>query len=109
MNKKYDKLVRDNIPQIIKESGKHCIIKKENSEQLKEYYLKKIKEEVLELENSKNNEEIIEELSDIFEVLDGMINYLNIDPLIVKNKKEEKKSKRGGFSNLILKEVISNG
>ncbi len=44
--KKYDKLVRDKIPKIIKENGKTCKTKTLKPEDIEKYYRAKIPEEM---------------------------------------------------------------
>lgn len=69
MAKKYDKLVRDNIPSIIVSDGKRCTYRKVEGEELKTYLHKKIDEEVAELHNAKTPKEVCEEIIDIIDVL----------------------------------------
>ncbi|MCK9224609.1 MAG: nucleoside triphosphate pyrophosphohydrolase, partial [Candidatus Muirbacterium halophilum] len=65
----YNKLIRDNIPQIIKKSGKECDIEiLTDNEYIKELD-KKLEEEYIEYKESKN----IEELADIVEVIYAII------------------------------------
>jgi len=47
--KKYDKLVRDKIPKIIKENGKTCKTKTLKPADIEKYYRAKIQEEMDEL------------------------------------------------------------
>ena len=99
---KYNKLIRDKIPEIIKQEGKipltHLADEKEYWEKLKE----KLKEETDEfLENS--NEE---ELSDILEVINVICEVKKIDRDKLELLRKKKLEKKGGFKNkIILKEV----
>lgn len=105
--KLYDKLIRDKIPQIIHKNKKQCeTYKEENKNKLLKYYLKKIEEELKEVVASKSKEELIEELADLSEVMDGLLNNLNLKDSVLRAK-DKKKEERGGFSNLILKSVRS--
>ena len=61
----YDKLVRDNIPKIIKNNGDKCEIEIVNNNLALNYLYKKLNEEVCELLLEKNIDEII----DVMEVL----------------------------------------
>ncbi|MEO3111478.1 nucleoside triphosphate pyrophosphohydrolase, partial [Turicibacter sanguinis] len=65
---KYDKLVRDLIPEIIQDSGKQAEIEIVDNEIAFEYLVKKLDEEVLEFKQDKN----LEELADVMEVLFGL-------------------------------------
>lgn len=100
--KVYDKLVRDNIPEIIKEAGKIPITEVISGKLKEEYLEKKLEEEVNEYLEDKN----LEELADVMEVLFGLANHLGYPEEDLLNKRLEKKLARGGFKDgIILKEV----
>lgn len=100
--KKYDKLVRDNIPKIIEDSNKTYIIEVVTGKEKEEYLEEKLKEEVNEYLEDKN----LEELADVMEVLFALADNLGYKEEDLLNKREEKKLKRGGFKKgIILKEV----
>lgn len=97
---KYDKLVRDLIPQIIEASGKQAEIEIVNNEIAFEYLVKKLDEEVSEFKQDKN----LEELADIMEVLFGLAHKMGYSEEALLSKRQEKKSARGGFEkNIVLK------
>ncbi|MFW6016881.1 MAG: nucleoside triphosphate pyrophosphohydrolase [bacterium] len=99
---KYDKLVRDNIPQIIEDAGKEYAIHTADDQE----YLSKLYAKVLEeLQEFKENPSA-EEMADIFEVLDGLISFYDIDNLDIKSIKKEKREKRGGFKDRIILETV---
>lgn len=102
--KKYYKLVRDLIPQIIEKDGKVCeyeIVEKERHYELLE---EKLKEETNEFLEDKN----LEELADIMEVLFALAENLGYTEEELLNKRAEKKLKRGGFKEgIVLKSVSS--
>ena len=108
MEKKYDKLIRDKIPEVIDNAGKKCELTVSAGEELNKYFYKKIEEELNELVQAKDSRERLEELADLIEVIDGFIESNSIDKKLLYKIKDIKKEKRGGFSNLILKKVISN-
>ena len=95
---KYNKLIRDRIPEIIKEKGgraiTHIADDKEYWEKLKE----KIKEEVEEFlaENNK------EELADILEVIYAICDFKEFDKEEIERIRKEKAEKRGGFKDKII-------
>ena len=100
--KKYNKVVRDKIPEIIKESGKKFNLKQLDDVSFLAEIEKKLSEEVNEYTESKD----IEELADLLEVIYRIseLRGVNSDELdkIRKNKAE----KRGKFdSNLFLIDV----
>ncbi|MCK9476160.1 MAG: nucleoside triphosphate pyrophosphohydrolase [Candidatus Muirbacterium halophilum] len=101
----YNKLIRDNIPQIIKKSGKECDIEiLTDNEYIKELD-KKLEEEYIEYKESKN----IEELADIVEVIYAIIESRKITLKEFEKIRNEKNSKRGKFKQkLYLKKVTTN-
>ena len=98
----YNKLVRDRIPEIIKESGKTCEIEIVNRKEKQELLEKKLLEEVNEYLEDKN----LEELADVMEVLFGLANELGYSEDDLLNKRNEKLQERGGFKEgIVLKSV----
>ncbi|MFR5113990.1 phosphoribosyl-ATP pyrophosphohydrolase [Turicibacter sanguinis] len=97
---KYDKLVRDLIPEIIQDSGKQAEIEIVDNEIAFEYLVKKLDEEVSEFKQDKN----LEELADVMEVLFGLAHKMGYTEEDLLMKRQEKKSARGGFKrNIVLK------
>jgi len=95
---KYDKLVRDNIPEYIREKGGtpvyHVASEVEYWEKLKQ----KLNEEVQELQA----DESIEELADLLEVLDAIAEYKGFDRNIIEKVRNEKAQERGRFKDRII-------
>ncbi len=102
MEKIYNKLVRDNIPEIIKADGgapKTRILA--DAEFIIEL-LKKLKEEAEELKKAKEDkQELIKEIGDIYEVLDAIMEYYDINKEDVMKLKDERRQQRGGFRKKI--------
>lgn len=100
--KKYDKLVRDRIPEIIKADGKECDVEIVGEKKKYELLEKKLMEEVNEFLEDKN----LEELADVMEVLFGLADSLGFSEEDLVRKRNEKKEERGGFKEgIVLKEV----
>lgn len=94
---KYNKLVRDKIPEIIKKNGEDPICRiLDDEEYLKELNIKLI-EEANEFIDARN----AEELADIMEVLEAIAKVHNINWDEVRREKEVKRQKRGAFENKI--------
>lgn len=95
---KYNKLVRDNIPEIIKAKGEvpmiHIAADAEYWQKLKE----KLQEEVDEFLKDEN----IGEIADILEVLDAICDYKGFDKHEVEGVKEKKAKERGEFAKRII-------
>ena len=92
---KYNKLVRDKIPQIIKDKGQEVIFHVANKE---EYKNEKLKEEVEEFLKEPNSEE----LADVLEVIHAICSDLGISFGKLEKIRQEKVEKRGGFNNCII-------
>lgn len=99
---RYDKLVRDKIPQIIEESGKEYTIHIADDDEYKDKLFAKVLEELDEFKENPS----IEEMADILEVLDGLIDFYELDREEIETVKREKKDKRGGFANRIILETV---
>lgn len=103
MIRKYEKLVRDNIPEIIKKQNQTPIVRVLSNDEYRCCLNKKLLEEVNEyLENN-----CIEELCDILEVIEALTKHMNYTQAEVQNIKTSKALKNGGFEKkLFLEEVI---
>lgn len=98
----YNKLVRDKIPEIIKEKGKNPTTHKASEEE----YWSKLKEKLQEEVNEFLEESNEEELSDILEVIDSICNFKNFDKGKLNEIKEKKKEERGGFEGRIILDEV---
>lgn len=95
---KYDKLVRDRIPEIIKGNGDVPVTHKAN----KEEYWKKLKEKLKEEVNEFLEGEEKEELADILEVIYSICEFKNIDREELERIRKEKSKNRGSFKDRII-------
>ena len=95
---KYNKLVRDKIPEIIKKKGTVPISHIASGDE----YWQKLKEKLQEEVNEFLEDENDEELADILEVIYAICDFKKIgkDELEVLRKKKAKE--RGGFKNKII-------
>ena len=101
----YNKLVRDKVPDIIRESGKVCKIEKAFGNVYLAYLFKKLAEESEELEEARS----VEELAEVREVINAIQTYLRIDEHVLLECMKSKRESNGGFGQgYILKEVASN-
>lgn len=87
----YNKLIRDKISQIIKDSGKTPIIEIATGEELLELLNIKLTEELNKYDSSGE----IEKLADLVEVIYGILKHKVISLEEFESIREEKKLKRG--------------
>lgn len=109
MEKIYNKLVRDNIPNIIENDGETPITKILSDDEYRVQLHKKLLEECNELISAKTSDNIIEEASDVYEVLKAIseLEGRNIDTVI--EFSNQKREKRGGFTKKIFLEKSIKG
>ena len=95
---KYNKLIRDKIPEIIEADGKDYEVKKlEDDEYLKSLNTK-LQEELDEYQESGE----IEELADLLEIIYAILDHKDISREELERIRKEKKQERGGFSRKLL-------
>lgn len=104
MEKVFNKLVRDNIPDIINNKGEQAITRILPEEEYKKELFKKLEEEGKEVINATSKKELIEELADLNEVLNFIMLANGISTSEVETIREQKKIKRGGFEKRIFLE-----
>ena len=96
---KYNKAIRDKIPEIIAESGKKYNLKQLDDESFLAEIEKKLIEEVNEYTESKN----VEELADLLEVIYRISELRGVSSDELDEIRKDKAEKRGKFdSNLFL-------
>lgn len=95
---KYNKLVRDKIPEYIRKKGgtpvTHIADKIEYWKKLQE----KLSEEIEEFKQSESEEE----LADILEVIDAVLDYKNFDRKDIEKIKNQKTTEKGKFKDRII-------
>lgn len=89
----HNKLVRDNIPDIIRQNGAECETKTVTGAEYKEALRQKLQEEVNEFLKAEN----AEELADILEVVHALSVAIGSNPIQVEEICAEKYCERGGF------------
>ena len=103
MIKKYNKLVRDRIPEIIESSGNTCVTKILADEEYLRMIDAKLDEELAEYHKDQN----IEELADLLEVIFAATIARGYTLEQLEQIRAEKATKRGAFSKkILLTEVI---
>ncbi len=95
---KYNKLVRDNIPERIQQKGEKVVTHVASDEEYWNKLIEKLGEEIKEFKKSEN----IEELADILEVLQAIANYKGFDKKEVRRVMQKKSKEKGKFDRRII-------
>ena len=98
MVKKYNKLIRDNIPIICEKNGSKAKTVTLSKEEYMKYLKEKLKEETEEYLES----EEAEELADILEVVEALAKVKNVSFEDLLKIKEEKANRNGKFEKRLL-------
>ena len=102
----YDKLIRDNIPEIVEKSGKKCVTEKLNDEQYALYLQKKLNEEI----NEWRKAQTANELADVLEVVYALAKSMGVSEERLNEIRRKKRETNGAFEKrLLLKEVTEDG
>ena len=100
--KKYHKLVRDRIPEIIQDSGKICLYETLNNADYLCLLDEKLNEELAEYQESKS----LEELANLLEVMQAVVKARGWTLEELEQVRADKAAERGGFEKkILLKEV----
>lgn len=98
----YNKLVRDKIPQVIKDEKRKPVFYVAAEAEFKPLILNKLIEEFEEFKATPNEEE----LADLLEVIEGIASAFHLDMKQVRLLQAEKKAQRGGFEGRIVLEKV---
>lgn len=105
----YNKLVRDLIPEIIRQEGKNPLTKVLSNEEYLKEVERKMHEELAEYLEAKNTADKLEELADLLELLHTAAIIHGISPEKLEKLRRKKSEERGGFAERIyLVEVLDN-
>lgn len=99
---KVDKLIRDKLPEIVKEENDivlDCRIL--NDSEYQDALKRKLIEESIEVQSAKASDEIIDELADVMEVFESLINSLALSFDDIIQRKQKRKMERGGFKEKV--------
>ena len=100
MRKKYHKLVRDKIPEIIQQSGLKCETLTLSESEYRQALREKVVEEAQEIAVA-DEENLITELADIYEVIDTIIEIYGINRELIIAEQIRRRNERGGFQKRI--------
>jgi predicted house-cleaning noncanonical NTP pyrophosphatase (MazG superfamily) len=103
---KVDKLIRDNLPQIMRASG----IQVFERVMEKDEYLKRLKDKLLEEAKeviaSGSAKEMREELADLLEVMLALVKVYGMEFTDIQQAAEQKRADKGGFDNRIYNAFV---
>ncbi len=102
---KFNKLVRDDIALNIEKKGGKVIQKKLDDFEFLEQLNLKLVEEFTEYTKA-SKEEIVSELSDVYEVLENIRNTLHISEAEIKEARAKKAEKNGSFKDRVFIDYI---
>lgn len=103
--KKYNKLVRDRIPEIIESSGKKCVTKILDDEEYLRMIDAKLDEELAEY----HEDQTVEELADLLEVIYAAAKARGYPLEQLESIRAEKAENRGAFEDKILLLEVMEG
>ncbi len=98
----YNKLVRDAIPEIIKSSGKSCVVSTLNDADYQQALKAKLVEESQEVLAAETKQKVTEEIADVIEVIKALQSVYGIDSSDVAKFKSRKAAKNGKFDKRIF-------
>lgn len=96
----FNKLIRDKIPEIIRQSGRQYAVEVMSEAEYWQALLAKLVEEATEVSEA-NSEFLISELADLYEVIDAILATKGISEDVVRLQQREKQAKCGGFERRI--------
>jgi len=106
MGKRYHKLVRDRIPEIIRKSGKSCVTEVLADNEYRAMLQEKLREECGEVLAASADGDVLEELADVLEVVYAMAEDRRCSREDLERIRQEKADDRGSFAlRLLLTEV----
>ncbi len=96
----YNKLVRDNIPDIIKGKREHCEVRRiTDVQEFQQELFKKIREEAASLSMARSKQEFLEEYADLMAVLEEIVVQLNITTDELRQVRSENLLKKGRYKH----------
>lgn len=98
MEKIFNKLVRDKIPEIIEADGEKPDVEVLDPEKKKKELFNKLKEEVNEVTEAQNEAGLKKEIGDVLEVLEEIIKCYGLDEGEIREIQKKRREERGGFS-----------
>lgn len=96
---KAEKLIRDKMPTNLRNKGIRADIKDISHQEYLAFLKEKVVEEAKEVYESKDDNELVEEMADVLEVIYGLAKAYEISMEQIEEVRMQKYAKRGGFEN----------
>lgn len=100
MRMEYNKLIRDRIPEVIRQDGRKCQVTIMPEREYRQALLEKLVEEAQETAAARP-QEMVAELADLYEVIDTIMAVYGIERESVLQEQERKRTERGSFEQRI--------
>lgn len=97
----YNKLVRDNIPEIMRQDGASPETRILDEVEFRKFLRLKLVEEAGEVNAAKTGEDTVKELADLLEVMEAVMRTEGVTETEVRALKEKRRTERGGFEKRI--------
>jgi predicted house-cleaning noncanonical NTP pyrophosphatase (MazG superfamily) len=98
----YNKLVRDNIPDVIRAKGSQCEVRTLEPAEYERELLKKVEEEATAFPGLTSKEDLTKELADLVDVLHEVKKVFGITDDEVQAAQEAALAKKGGFEKRVF-------
>lgn len=98
----YNKLVRDRIPEIMRQDGWDPKTRILGEDEYAVALRDKLIEEATELHDAIGRDEIVKELGDLWEVVEALMKQKDISLTEVQSLKQKRRMERGGFDDKIF-------
>ncbi len=100
MRQEHNKLVRNGIPEMIRQAGNECEVVIMSETELTQALREKLLEEAREAAAA-SSENLVSELADLQEVIDALLTVYGIEREAVVQEQRRKRMERGGFEQRI--------
>ncbi len=98
----YNKLVWDNVPDIIREKGRDCEVRELSDEEFRLELLKKVEEEASALPETASKQELTDEIADVITVIEYIKKLEGISDLDIADALERHARLRGRFERKLF-------
>ncbi|HEX6922702.1 MAG TPA: nucleoside triphosphate pyrophosphohydrolase [Bacillales bacterium] len=106
---KYNKLVRDHIPAIVKLTGKNPVVKTLSEDEFASALKRKLREETKEYMEAESGEDAVKELADILEVVHALAEVEGVTSEELEAVRTKKAGERGAFRDKVCLLEVNDG